>query len=78
MTELVQENYLATFDQDILTELLRDKRLPLTFCIVFNQLIQFIQKVELLLTMLIPKAGYSNRYKYSGYYRRGSKVSTLG
>ena len=30
MTELVQENYLATFDQDILTELLRDKRSPNT------------------------------------------------
>jgi integrase/recombinase XerC len=30
MTELVQENYLATFDQDILTELLRDKPSPNT------------------------------------------------
>ena len=39
---------LANFDQDILTELLRDKRSPVTFFIVFNQLIHVIQKIELL------------------------------
>ena len=30
MTDIVYENSLATFDQDILTELLRDKRSPNT------------------------------------------------
>ena len=30
MTDITHENYLATFDQDILTELLRDKHSPNT------------------------------------------------
>jgi hypothetical protein len=59
---------LANFDQDILTELLRDKRSPVTCFIIFNQLIQFIQKLELLPTTLIPEVGYLNRHKYSDYY----------
>ena len=54
MTELVQTHSPVTFDQDILTELLRDKRSPVTFFIVSNQLIQFIQKIEQLPMTLAP------------------------
>ena len=53
---------LANFDQDILTELLRDKRSSVTFFIVFNQLIQFIQKLEQLPTTLAPKIGVKSTF----------------